>query len=55
MPAGWTRVSEGIGSRLFEQRRGRRNYRRLSGGLFSESMVFYGFGVWALLGDGEAD
>ena len=34
VPAGWTRVSEGFGSHLFEQRRGRRNSRPFSGGLF---------------------
>ena len=52
MPAGWTRVSEGLGSHLVEQRHGRRNSRRFSGELFVQSrwisLFFLGFGLfWA--------
>ena len=37
MPDGWTRVSEGFSSRLFERQRGRQNSGRFSGGLFFQS------------------
>ena len=48
--AGWTRVSEGFGSRLFERRRGRRNSGRFSGELLQSRWISTTFGfalIWA--------
>ena len=55
MPAGWTCVSEGLGSRLFERSEAGETLVDFLAGPFSESMDFYDFGVYTCLGDGEAD
>ena len=48
MPDGWTRVSEGLGSRFCVRRRGRRNSGRFSGVLCFRVGGFLRFGVFRL-------
>ena len=45
MPAGWTRVSEGLRSCLFECRRGRRNSGRFSGKLLQSRWNYSTLGL----------
>ena len=55
MPAGWTRVSEGLSCRLLSDGEAGVTLVMLSGELVAGSMDFYDFGVCTYLGDGEAD
>ena len=55
VPAGWTRVSEGLSCCLFEQRPDRRKSGCFSGELCAGSLDFYFLGFCTSLGDGEAD